>query len=296
MLRIEDIYELHQTYQDALDAKVEEFTLGNKEFKFNSEPAILGVLNLSTDSWYRESVCTSPEQAIRRGLVLNAQGADLIDIGAESTLAHAQRVEEVSQNSQILPVLKELNEGGVLTSIETYYPAVVRECLKAGANVINLTGTAGTEEIYRIISEFDAGVIICYVQGKNVREVGDFDFGDDPTSLMYEYFAREIETATKAGVRKIFVDAGLGFYYKNLQDSSQRINYQMKTFLKTFRFRTLGFPVCHALPHAFECFGEEVRSAEPFFAVLAALGKTDLFRTHEVPRTKAVLDTLNLFN
>ena len=48
------------------------------------------------------------------------------------------------------------------------------------------------------------------------------------------------------------------------------------------------------LPHVFECFGEEVRSAEPFFAVLAALGKTDLFRTHEVPKIKAVLDTLSL--
>jgi hypothetical protein len=69
----------------------------------------------------------------------------------------------------------------------------------------------------------------------------------------------------------------------------------MRTFLNTFRLRTLGFPICHALPHAFEAFGEEVRSAEPFFAVLAALGKTDLFRTHEVPRIKAVLQTLHWF-
>ena len=69
----------------------------------------------------------------------------------------------------------------------------------------------------------------------------------------------------------------------------------MKVFLNTFRLRTLGFPVCHALPHAFEYFGEEVRIAEPFFAVLAALGKTDLFRTHEVPKTRAVLRTLQLW-
>jgi|GEM_PF-2127393 len=55
------------------------------------------------------------------------------------------------------------------------------------------------------------------------------------------------------------------------------------------------FPTCHALPHAFEYFGDEVRCAEPFFAVLAALGRTDLFRTHEVPRVKAVLETLKVF-
>lgn len=295
MLTLEHLYQIHEEYKDALNAKVEEFTIGNKDFHFNSQPAILGVVNLSSDSWYRESVCLSAETAIRRGITLKAQGADLVDIGAESTLPNAERVEDVRQKSKILPVLAALNQEGVLTSIETYYPQVAKECLRVGANIINLTGSQDNEEIYQLVSEFDAGVIICYVQGKNVREVDDFTFGKDPTNLMYDYFAKEIEIATKLGVRKIFVDAGLGFYYKNLQDSSQRIRYQMKTFLNTFRLRKLGFPVCHALPHAFECFGEEVRSAEPFFAVLAALGKTDLFRTHEVPKIKAVLDTLQIF-
>ena len=100
--------------------------------------------------------------------------------------------------------------------------------------------------------------------------------------------------AEQCGVTRIFIDPGLGFYYRNLQDSAQRIRHQMRVFLNTFRLRSLGHPVCNALPHAFERFGEEVRSAEPFFALLAALGKTDLFRTHEVPKVKAVLETLAL--
>lgn len=295
MLRLEDLYQIYDQYRDDLKIKVADFYLGGKHFDFNTKAAILGVINLSSDSWYRESVCLSSEQAIRRGIVLNAQGADIIDIGAESTLEKAERVADLQQNSKLLPVLKALHQASVLTSVETYYPQVARECLKNGANIINLTGAIYNEEIYRTIAEFDGGVIICYVQGETVRSVGDFDFGDDPMVLMYDYFGRQIDLATKAGVTKIFVDAGLGFYYKNLQDSALRISYQMQTFLKTFRLRTLGFPVCHALPHAFECFGEEVRNAEAFFAVLAALGKTDLFRTHEVPKVKAVLDTLNLF-
>ena len=101
--------------------------------------------------------------------------------------------------------------------------------------------------------------------------------------------------AQKCGVKKIFLDPGLGFYYRNLQDNAVRVRHQMNIFLNAFRLRSLGYPVCNALPHAFEYFQEEVRCAEPFFAVLAALGKTDLFRTHEVPRIKAVLDTLNIF-
>jgi dihydropteroate synthase len=125
--------------------------------------------------------------------------------------------------------------------------------------------------------------------------VGDFDLNADPIALMHEYFAREIELATRLGVRRIFIDPGLGFYYRNLQDSATRIRHQMRVFLNTFRLRKLGWPICHALPHAFECFGDEVRCAEPFFAVLAALGQTDLFRTHEVARTRAVLETMALF-
>jgi dihydropteroate synthase len=122
--------------------------------------------------------------------------------------------------------------------------------------------------------------------------VGDFDFGADAVQMLHDYFARQIETAQQHGVEKIFIDPGLGFYYRNLQDSAVRVRHQMNIFLNTFRLRTLGFPVCHALPHAFEYFGEEVRCAEPFFAVLAALGKTDLLRTHEVARIRGVLDTL----
>ena len=146
-----------------------------------------------------------------------------------------------------------------------------------------------------MVAAHDAAVIICYVQGKNVREVGDFDLSADPIEMMREYFARQIEIAQRNGVEKILLDPGLGFYYRNLQDSAVRVRHQMNIFLNTFRLRTLGFPICHALPHAFEFFRDEVRCAEPFFAVLAALGKTDLFRTHEVPRIKAVLDTMRFF-
>jgi dihydropteroate synthase len=240
-------------------------------------------------------VCLSADAAIQRGKILAAQGAEVIDVGAESTLAHAARVDEAGQNSKLIPVIKELRAANILVSVETYHPAVTRACLEAGANILNLTGTAASDEIFKMVAAHDAAVIICYVAGKNVREVGDFDLSADPIPLLREFFVRQIDIAQRNGVKKIFLDPGLGFYYKNLQDSAVRVRHQMNVFLNTFRLRDLGFPVCHALPHAFEFFQEEVRSAEPFFAVLAALGKTDLFRTHEVPRIKGVLDTLKAF-
>jgi len=295
MLSLEQLAGLLETNRAAASARVKEFSIGGRKFNFNSQPAIMGVVNLSADSWYRESVCLTAEAAVARGKTLATQGAQIIDVGAESTLAHAARAGNAAQKSKLIPVIKELRAEKILVSVETYSAAVTRASLEAGANILNLTGTAASAEIFKLVAAHDAAVIICYVAGKNVRAVRDFDLSVDPISRLRDFFARQIETAQRQGVQKIFIDPGLGFYYRNLQDSAVRVRHQMNVFLNTFRLRELGFPVCHALPHAFEFFGDEVRCAEPFFAVLAALGKTDLFRTHEVPRIKAVLDTLKVF-
>jgi dihydropteroate synthase len=295
MLTLEHLADLVHQYQPATRATVREFDIAGTDFTFNSQSAILGVINLSPDSWYRESVCLDADAAIQRGRILVSQGAHLVDLGAESTLSHAARLDADMQTRALLPVVRALREQDVLVSVETYDASVARACLAAGANVLNLTGTAGTETIYRLAADHEAAAIICYVEGDNVREVGALDFSGDPTLRMHEYFARQIDLALHSGLDRIFIDPGLGFYYRNLQDSALRVQHQMRTFLNTFRLRTLGFPVCHALPHAFEYFRDEVRSAEPFFTVLAALGKTDLFRTHEVPRVRAVLETLRQF-
>jgi len=295
MLTLEQLAAFLETHRASAQARVKEFTIGNRQFAFNSRPAIMGVVNLSPDSWYRESVCLSAESAIERAKVLVAQGAAIIDVGAESTLAHAARVSESRQKDQLLPVIEALRRSEVLVSVETYEPGVLRKSLEAGASVANLTGSEHAAESFRMIAEHGAAVILCYVEGKNVREVGDFNLSGDPVPRMAEHFARQIETATRCGVEKILLDPGLGFYYRNLQDSAARVGHQMRIFLNTFRLRTLGFPICHALPHAFEYFREQVRCAEPFFAVLATLGKTDLFRTHEVARVRAVLETMEAY-
>ena len=212
----------------------------------------------------------------------------------------AARADASVQNSRLLLVVKECRAAGefagfggdLRTGGRTRVLGGGRQCLESYGH-----GTRRgvlPQMVMRPMTQRRSS--LCYVQGKHVREVAEFDLSADPgVAAMEEYFARQIELAGRHGLEKIFLDPGLGFYYRNLQDSKVRVRHQMTTFLNTFRLRRLGFPICHALPHAFEYFGEEVRCAEPFFAVLAALGKTDLFRTHEVPRIKAVLDTLRVY-
>lgn len=299
MLTLAEIYEVYDKYKDDYNTQIEEFSIGNKKFNFNSQTSILGIINLSQDSWYKQTISYTPEQAIRRGKVLTLQGADIIDIGTESTVKTAARVDELKQTSQLLPILKTFSQEGVLTSVETYYPEVARECLKAGANVINFLGTEHSEEMYQAVADFDAAIIICYVEGKHARDVGEFDFtsGRDMINVLYNYFEKEIEIATKIGVKKIFIDPAVGvgytnFYYQH-KNVSNRMRYQIETLLNAFRLRKLGFPVFNQIPTALEIFGEEFRSAQVFTAVFAALGKNDMIRTHEVAKVKALLETLS---
>jgi dihydropteroate synthase len=295
MLGLKDLAAIAAEHAVDLKAEVRPFDIAGQVAFPTAQPVIMGVINLSADSWYRQSICTSVQAAVERGSELRAQGAAIIDIGAESTLGQSQRVNDIEQQQKLLPVIEQLASQGVIISAETYDVGVAKACLEAGAKVLNLTGTADSETIYRLAAEHDAAVIVCYVAGDNVREVGNIPLDDDPIPRMADYFSREIETAGRCGLAKGFVDPGLGFYYGNLQDSSVRIRHQMKTFLNAFRLRKLGWPVCNALPHAVEYFEEELPSAEPFFSVLAALGGTDLFRTHEVPRVRAVLRTLGVY-
>src|SRR5690606_23167134 len=227
VLTLRELAGIAGRHSDALDLPVREFDVGGRAFAFNARPAIMGVINLSPDSWYRESVALSVEAAIRRGCVLAAAGADIIDIGAESTLPEAARADSAQQNLRLLPVLRGLRERGILVSVETYQPEVARTCLEAGANVLNLTGVDRDGEILRIAADHDAAGIRCHVEGEHVRAVGDYLMDPDPVGRMLEAMARGVERAERAGVRRLFVDPGLGFYYGNLKDSAERVRHQM---------------------------------------------------------------------
>lgn len=295
MLDIEVLSRFLTEHPDVLTAEVPAFDLRGTTFAQWPSPSLMGVVNLSADSWYRESVVLNVEAAVRRGRRLAVEGADIVDVGAESTILDALRVDADTQVSMLTPVISELSASGVLVSAESYHPSVTEACLRAGAAIVNMTSAADTETFYRLAAEHDAAVIICYLQNAdNVREATDFTLVPDHTAALYEYFARQTELARECGVTRAWIDPGLGFYYKNLQDSGERVRYQIETFINASRLRVLGWPVCQALPHAFEYFEEEVRSAEPFFGMLATLARTDLLRTHEVAKVRGVVQTMSV--
>lgn len=291
MISLSDLAALHSEYADHLAAPVEPVVVGGVTIG-GPDPVLMGTVNLSRDSTYRESVAVSTEAAIRKARTQIALGARVVDVGAESSTARAARIDGEQQRASLLPVLEAL-AGECVMSVETYRPDVVDSALRAGARILNLTGREGEDEMLASVAAYDAVVILCFCEPSDVRANSRHPTETDALPYLIDHFGPRIEHARSLGVRQVVIDPGLGFYYGNLVDPAIRARHQAAVLAQCFRLRTLGVPVCNALPHAFDLFEDEFRKAEGFFAVLARLGGTDLFRTHEVAHVRAVLAAMD---
>lgn len=296
MITLADLAALSEQYGDAWSAPVEPVVLDSPagEVVIGDGPVtLMGCVNLSRDSTYRESVATSPDDAVRMGRIQAAQGAAIIDLGAESSNAQAARVSPEDQVKALVPVVEQLAAQAVV-SVETYEPSVVAACLDAGARILNMTGREHEDAMLTLAAEYDAAVVMCFGETANVREASDVPPDADPMPVLLDHFGARLERARELGATKVVVDPGMGFHYSNLVDPLTRSRHQTRVLSQTFRLRPLGVPVCNVLPHTYDIFGDEFRKAEGFYAVFAALGGTHLLRVHEVPHLRVVLDALRV--
>lgn len=296
MITLADLAALSEQYGDAWSAPVEPVVLDSPAGQVvigDGPVTLMGCVNLSRDSTYRESVATGPDDAVRMGRIQAAQGAAIIDLGAESSNAAAARVSPDDQVKALVPVVERLAADAVV-SVETYEPVVVAACLDAGARILNMTGREHEDDMLTLAAQYDAAVVMCFGETGNVREASDVPPDADPMPVLLDHFGARLERARALGADKVVVDPGMGFHYGNLLDPLARSRHQTRVLSQTFRLRPLGVPVCNVLPHTYDIFGDEFRKAEGFYAVFAALGGTHLLRVHEVPHLRVVLDALRV--
>ena len=296
MISLAALAELHDRHRADLDLPVHPVTVADGVVVRDGKVTVMGAVNLSRDSTYRESVAVSTESAVRMARVQAAQGAQIVDLGAEASGHQAGRASPGEQLDKLLPVVETLAREMVL-SVETYQPEVVDAVLRAGARVLNLTGREDEDEMLRLVAAHDATVVMCFGESANVREEGELPAEGDPMPVLVDHFAPRVERARELGVEKIVVDPAVGFHYGNLTEPLERVRHQSRILAQSFRLRSLGVPVAVSVPHGFDLFEDEFRRAEGFFTVFAALGGTQLVRIHEVPhvvRTLRALDVLEL--
>lgn len=294
MITLAELAALQEEYAEAWQAPVAPVTVthGAGDVTIGDGPiTLMSCVNLSQDSTYRESIAADADAAERLASIQLAQGAQLVDLGAESSNSTSAIVGPQQQADQLVPVVRRLADTAVV-SVESYHPDVVAACLEAGARVVNLTGREHEDAIVDLVAEHDATLVMCFGLSKNVRDIADVPPLEDPFPALLDHFGARLERARRRGAHNLVIDPGMGFVYRNLDTWQRRAAFQTKVLAQTFRLRPLGAPVCNVLPHTLDVWGDEFRKAEGFYAVLAALGGTHLLRIHEVPHLRAVLRSM----
>ena len=260
---------------------------------FDDKPYQLGVINLSRDSSYRESITHTVESALYRSRRMTIEGCAMIDVGAESTGESADQIDVTGQIDSLVPVVKALVDDNILVSAETYHAEVAAAALEAGAGVVNLTGRIDDRTFYENIAKHAAGLILCYTPGDNARSSDDLPPPEALIEQQMHFFRERLQLATEAGIERIWIDPGFGFAL-NIPDGPERVRYQTESLLQAFRFRVLGWPVCVTMTSSVYLFRDEVRCAETSSATLALLSKANLLRSHEGARVQPVINMLEI--
>ena len=178
-----------------------------------SKPLIMGVLNVTPDSFSDGGLFLTPEAAIAQAGELVKAGADIIDIGGESTRPGATTVWEGEEKDRVLPVIEAVKGMGVPISIDTRRASVMREALEAGAQIINdISALSADEASLEVAAQSGAPVVLMHTQG-DPRTMQDDPRYADVLLDVYDYLEERVEAATAAGIKdqNIIVDPGIGF-------------------------------------------------------------------------------------
>ena len=215
------------------------FTLrmGSRELALGPRPALVGVVNVTPDSFSDGGRYLDPKAAIARGEALIAEGADLLDIGGESTRPGADPVAPDEELARVIPVIRALAAGATPLSIDTRHARVAREAVAAGACLVNdVTGLTGESEMARAVAETGAGLVVMHIQG-DPRTMQQNPAYDNLMADICRFLRRGIMAAREAGVPEdhLLVDPGFGF--------GKRLRHNLQILSRLGQLRTLGRPI-----------------------------------------------------
>jgi dihydropteroate synthase len=173
----------------------------------------MGVVNVTPDSFSDGGRWFEPDDAVTQGLRLAAQGADLVDVGGESTRPGAQRPTEEEELRRVLPVVRDLAAAGVIVSIDTMRADVAARALDHGASMVNdVSGGQADPSMLRVVADAGVPVVLMHWRGHSAHMQESAEYGDVVDDVRRELLPR-LDKAIEAGVSRdrIALDPGLGF-------------------------------------------------------------------------------------
>lgn len=251
----------------------------------NADTVVMGVLNVTPDSFSDGGKYVLPDAAIRHGEQLAAEGADIVDIGGESTRPGAHRVPVDEEQARVLPVVRALAAAGIAVSIDTMNASTARAAADAGAAYINdVSGGLNDEAMVQVAIDTDLPYIAMHWRGHSAGINSLATYCDAADEVRTELFERAGELLD-AGVKRerLIIDPGLGFA-KNAEH-----NWQVLGHLRSFT--GLGLPVLigPSRKRFLTAIGTDVDTATAVVCALAVRSGAWGVRVHDVAATRTAV-------
>ncbi|MGA2541740.1 MAG: dihydropteroate synthase [Verrucomicrobiota bacterium] len=260
------------------------------EYVFPGRALLMGVVNVTPDSFSDSGEFFSTDRAVARALQLAAEGADFIDIGGESTRPGARPVPEAEELRRVIPVIEQLaGKLAIAISIDTIKPAVARAALRSGASLVNdIAANREDDAMWRVAAQSGAGYVLTHMQGtpENMQINPVYK---NVVAEVNEFFGGRLARLAACGVpaEQVALDVGIGFG-KRLEDNLQLLarlraftKWQRPLVLgasrKSFLGQMSGVSLPERLPSSLAC------------ACWAAQQGAGIIRTHDVAATRQAL-------
>lgn len=287
---VRHLKEAWKEHNSALMAKARQLTLGTKVFDLDDRSLIMGIVNVTPDSFYDGDRCCRTDEAERRALELEEDGADIIDIGGESTRPGAKALSAEDELARVIPVIEGVRKRSrIPVTIDTYKARVAREALDSGADGINdISGLTFDSEMCTLAFEKMCCVIISHIRGTPGTMQTDPTY-DDVVAEVCQFLQARASVLQQSGLTadKIVIDPGIGF--------GKTVEHNLLLIAQLGKLSALGFPVLVGtsmksfigkvlnLPTAERLEGSLASAA------ISAWNGADILRVHDVKHTIRVL-------
>ena len=258
---------------------------GGRSLELGPKARIMGVVNATPDSFSGDGLAQSVERAVGQALFMAEQGADIVDIGGESTRPGAAAVEAAEEQDRVLPIIERLAaQSDVLISVDTYRAETARLAIEAGAHIINdVWGLSREPAIARVAADHSAGLIIMHT-GRGRQKLPDV------IADQQAFLAEALSVAERAGVAKdaIVLDPGFGFAKETPEEN-------IELMIRFPELQALGYPLLAGTSRnrfVGAVSGREPADRDAATAATSAilrLSGADIFRVHNVAINKDAL-------
>lgn len=263
----------------------------------SNKPLVMGVLNVTPDSFSDGGKYNSVEAALAQALRMCQQGADIIDVGGESTRPGAKEVSVDNEIKRVIPIIESIRQqSNVCISIDTSKPDVMMAAVKAGANIVNDVNGLRTPGALEVCADLNLPVCVMHMQGEPRTMQANPEYSDvvDDVKLFFE---QRIESCCDAGIKRqnIILDPGFGF--------GKTLEHNLQLLKRLKEFKAFELPVLVGLSRKSmleKILGgaapEDRLHASVAAAVLARLGGAAIFRVHDVKPTVDALKVCDAMN